>query len=308
MTDWTIIAVRLGLYVSLSLVFGLAAFASYGLRTGERGRALPLRPWLVLNALVALLLSFGWIALMASSMAGTPVWPVDWTAVEALRTGSAIGRAWEVRMAALGTALLATLFVSARSGALVTIAITSGIALSTLAWTGHGAVDEGVVGWIHLIADILHLLAAGAWVGALVGLVLLVMRPASRVDASHLRLTHRALHGFGAVGTVVVLTIVLSGLINSWLLVGLANVAALGKGLYGQLLLVKLALFGAMLGFAALNRFRLTPAFEKAIASGDHDRAGSALRRSLSAETACVIVILLIVAWLGTLSPPASGG
>ena len=308
MTDWTIIAVRLGLYVSLSLVFGLAAFALYGLRTGERGRALPLRPWLVLNALVALLLSFGWIALMASSMAGTPVWPVDWAAVEALRTGSAIGRAWEVRMAALGTALLAALFFPARTSALVAVAITSGIALSTLAWTGHGAVDEGVVGWVHLIADILHLLAAGAWVGALVGLVLLVMRPASRVDAAHLRLTHGALHGFGAVGTGVVLTIVLSGLINSWLLVGLANVAALGTGLYGQLLLVKLALFGAMLGFAALNRFRLTPTFENAIASGDHDRAGSALRRSLSAETACVIVILLIVAWLGTLSPPASGG
>ena len=211
-------------------------------------------------------------------------------------------------MAALGTALLAALFVSARTSPLVTVAITSGVALSTLAWTGHGAVNEGWIGWAHLSADILHLLAAGAWVGALAGLVLLVMRPASRADAAHLRLTHSALHGFGAVGTVVVLTIVLSGLINSWLLVGPGNVAALGTGLYGRLLLAKLALFGAMLGFAALNRFRLTPAFEQAIASGDHDRAASALRRSLSAETACVIVILLIVAWLGTLSPPASAG
>jgi copper resistance protein D len=308
MTDWTIIAVRLGLYVSLSLIFGLAAFGLYGMRTGERREALPLRPWLVVNALVALLLSFGWIALMASAMAGTPAWPVDWPSVEALLAGSSIGLAWKVRMATLAFAFFAALFAKGRARALWLVAIASGIALSTLAWTGHGAVDEGLPGWAHLIADILHLLAAGAWVGALAGLILLVLRPASRVDAAHLALTHSALHGFGTIGTVVVLTILLSGLVNSWLLVGLANVTALGTSLYGLLLLAKLGLFGAMLCFAALNRFRLTPAFEQAIARGDHSGAASSLRRSLAAETACVLVILFIVAWLGTLSPPASGG
>ncbi len=308
MTDWTIIAVRLGLYVSLSLVFGLAAFGLYGIRTGDRTEALPLRSWLVVSSLAALLLSFGWIALMASSMAGTPVWPIDWASVEALLAGSSIGLAWEVRMAALVLALVAGLFVKGRTSALAIVATASGVALSTLAWIGHGAVDEGLPGWAHLIADILHLLAAGAWVGALAGLILLVLRPASRVDAAHLELTHSALHGFGTIGTIVVVTIVLSGLVNSWLLVGIDNLSSLGTTLYGLLLLAKIALFGAMLCFAALNRFRLTPAFEHAIATGHHTRAASALRRSLAAETACIIVILLVVAWLGTLSPPASGG
>jgi copper resistance protein D len=308
MTDWTIIAVRLGLYVSLALAFGLAAFALYGMRMDDRSEALPLRSWLATNALVALLLSFAWVALMASSMAGTPAWPIDWVAVEALTTGSSIGLAWKVRMAALVLGLLAALFVRGGAGPILLVAIASGVALATLAWTGHGAVDEGLPGWAHLIADILHLLAAGAWVGALAGLILLVLRPASRVSAAHLQLTHSALHGFGTMGTVIVGTIVLSGLVNSWLLVGLANVSALGTTLYGLLLLAKLALFGAMLGFAALNRFRLTPAFEHAIARGDHSSAAASLRRSLAAETTCVLVILFLVAWLGMLSPPASGG
>lgn len=308
MTDWTIIAVRLGLYVSLSLLFGLAAFGVYGFRTGDREAALPLQPWLVVTSLAALLLSFGWIAFTASSMAGTPAWPIDWIAIDALLAGSSIGLAWQVRMAALAFALVAALLVKGRTGALGAAAIASGAALSTLAWTGHGAIDEGLPGWAHLIADILHLLAAGAWVGALAGLLLLVLRPAVRTDAAHLKVTHSALHGFGRVGTLVVLTIVLSGLVNGWLLVGVANLPALGTTMYGLLLLAKLALFGAMLCLAALNRFRLTSRYEKAIAIDDHRAASSALRRSLAVETGCVMLILFLVAWLGTLAPPGSAG
>jgi copper resistance protein D len=156
------------------------------------------------------------------------------------------------------------------------------------------------------MADILHLLAAGAWVGALLGLMLLVTRPADRVDVAHLRLTHRALHGFGLVGTIVVGAIVVTGLLNSWLLVGIDNLPHLPQTLYGQLLIAKLALFGAMLGLASLNRFRLTPAFERSIAASDHREALGALRRSLAIETTCAVTILALVAWLGTLEPPAS--
>jgi len=166
--------------------------------------------------------------------------------------------------------------------------------------------DEAAMGWVHLAADILHLIASGAWVGALLGLLLLVSRPAARVDAAHLGVTHRALHGFGTVGTIVVGTIAVTGLVNGWMLVGVSNLSALPATLYGQLLLAKLALFVAMLGLASLNRFRLTPAFERSIAASDHGRALGTLRTSLAIETACVVAVLGLVAWLGTLAPPAS--
>jgi copper resistance protein D len=109
------------------------------------------------------------------------------------------------------------------------------------------------------------------------------------------------------VGTLVVAILVITGLINSWLLVGPANFTALGTTLYGLLLLAKLVLFAAMLGLASLNRFRLTPAFERSIAMNDHDGALMTLRVSLAVETTYVIGILALVAWLGTLAPPASG-
>jgi putative copper resistance protein D len=306
MNDWSLIGVRFALYLTLAALFGLSAFSLYGLRLRERGSALALRPWLVASASLGLLFSAAWVVMMASSMAGTPVWPVDHEAVAALLTGSAIGAAWKLRMVMLVLATIAAMFAAGRLVWLSAVAVCAAVALATLAWTGHGAMDEAVMGWAHLIADILHLLASGVWVGALLGLILLVSRPAARVDAAHLAMTHRALHGFGAVGTIVVGTIVLTGLVNGWMLVGIGNLATLPTTLYGQLLLAKLMLFVAMLGLASLNRFRLTPAFEQAIAASDHRRALGRLRASLGIETACVVAILALVAWLGTLAPPAS--
>ena len=306
MSDWSLIGVRFALYFALAALFGLSAFSLYGLRAHERSDALALRSWLAGSAILSLLFSIGWLVLMASSMAGTSLWPIDQQAIGALLTSSAVGAAWKLRIVALVVAAVAAMLTAQRGLWLSLVVLASGIALGTLPWTGHGAMDEGGGGWVHLAADVLHLIASGAWVGALLGLLLLVSRPAAEVDAAHLGLTHRALHGFGAVGTIVVATVVVTGLVNAWMLVGIGNVAALATTLYGQLLLAKLALFVAMLGLASLNRFRLTPAFERSIASADHRGALGALRGSLAAETACVVVILGLVAWLGTLAPPAS--
>ncbi|RST26431.1 copper resistance protein CopD [Sphingomonas ginkgonis] len=305
-TDWPLIAVRFALYATLSGLFGLSAFSLYGLKAGERADALALRPWLVGSGLLSLLFSGIALALLAAAMAGAPGWPIDWEAIGMLLSGSATGAAWEARMAALVVALIAALVASGRAALLGLVAFAAAVALATLAWTGHGAMDEGATGWVHLGADILHLLAGGAWAGALLGFVLLVARPVGRVDAAHLTLTHRALHGFGLVGTILVGTIVVTGVVNAWLLVGLANLPDLTTTRYGQLLIAKLALFGAMLALASFNRFRLTPAFERAIAAADHHGALCALRRSLAVEASCAGAILALVAWLGTLEPPAS--
>jgi putative copper resistance protein D len=304
--DWPLIAVRFALYLTLSGLFGLSAFGIYGLEQGERRDALALRPWLLGTGFLAFVFSGIALALLAAAMAGTPHWPIDRDAITMLLAGTAAGTAWKVRMIALVMASIGALMATRRTMPLGLVALSSGVALATLAWTGHGAMDEGWTGWVHLVADILHLLSAGAWVGALLGLGLLVMRSARRIDAAHLTLTHRALHGFGLVGTIVVGTIVVTGLINTWLLVGLANLPSLGTTTYGRLLIAKLALFGTMLVLASLNRFRLTPAFERSVATGDHKGALRSLRTSLAVETACVIMILTLVSWLGTLEPPAS--
>src|SRR6266700_1259161 len=65
----------------------------------------------------------------------------------------------------------------------------------------------------------------------------------------------RILLRFSSMGYVAVATLVGSGLVNSWFLVG--SVSNLLKTLYGQILLGKLALFAAMLALATANRFWL---------------------------------------------------
>lgn len=305
-SDWPLIAIRFAQYLALAVLFGLAAFARYGLREDARGGALPLRPWLAGSAIAGGVVAAAWLAVVAAAMAGTPPWPVDREAVAGLLAGTAIGTAWQVRMAALAVAAIAAVLGGRLRHRLAIVTVAAAVALATLAWTGHGAMDEGAIGWLHLAADILHLVASAAWVGALLGLVLLVTRRADRVDAAHVGLTQRALHGFGVVGTIIVATIVVTGAVNTLTLVGVANLPALATTLYGQLLLAKLTLFVAMLGLAALNRFRLTPSLARSMAAGDHRDAVAKLRSSLIVESACVIAVLALVAWLGTMAPPAS--
>jgi putative copper resistance protein D len=77
--------------------------------------------------------------------------------------------------------------------------------------------------------------------------------------------------------------------------------------LYGLLLVAKLLLFGLMLLLAAANRYFLTPSLAAAIETGNTSSAIGSLRRSLAIETGCAVTILILVAWLGLLAPPASG-
>jgi putative copper resistance protein D len=98
-----------------------------------------------------------------------------------------------------------------------------------------------------------------------------------------------------------------TGLVNSWFLIGLARIADLGASLYGQLLIAKLVLFVVMLILAAGNRFRLTPMLGSVLAGGEDPRqALQRLRRSVVAETLVGALLLGVVAVMGTLAPPSA--
>ena len=125
-------------------------------------------------------------------------------------------------------------------------------------------------------------------------------------DMDRVMLAEEALRGFSFVGTIIVALLILTGTVNGWFLVGPGNIASLGQSTYGLLLIAKLLLFAGMLGLAALNRYRLTPALAQAIEEEDAPRAQALLRASLVVEGGLAIVILGLVAWLGTLSPPMS--
>lgn len=307
LTDAFAVTLRFALYVDLMVLFGLPLFGLYALKGGERGVGGPVafRPAIVSLSVAAVGLSIVAFVVMTASMAGVAITDVDSASLKTMIADTPMGHAWAVRIAALALALFAGLALKRREtrAGLGLATLPGGVALATLAWTGHGAAGEGLAGAVQLVADIVHLAAAGAWVGALAGLGVLVCRAAAADDVA---LAHRALDGFALVGTIIVGLIVATGAINGYLLVGPGHVLALPSSLYGRLLLAKLTLFGVMLGLAAANRYRHTPALHAAIRDGGTDQAVRALRRSLAVEGGAAAAILGLVAWLGTLAPPMS--
>lgn len=281
------IALRFALFVDLLLLVGIAGYA---------GRRHPVArlPWIVaVLALLGALLSVIGLVVLAAGMAGTSIGAVDRATLVMVVTATAVGAAWVVRMVALAAAVA----FAPRSRI---VALAGAVALATLAWGGHGAMDDGPIGWVHLVADLIHLFAAALWFGVLALLCgLLVRAPGPERIAR----THRLASGFAGIGTLLVAAIVASGTVNAWLLVG--DFGGLIGTLYGRLLLLKIALFAAMLGCAAVNRFGLTPMLVARHA--DPARAWRALRWSVGVETGCGIAIVALVAWLGTLAPPVAG-
>ena len=310
MIDELTIGIRLALYVNLMLLFGLPLFGLYALKGAERfqGNVLPLRAFTIWLALLAMGLSVLSVIAMTASMAGVSLFKIDRASVIMMISETPMGNAWATRIAALlGTLCLAVaLGGRKRPTWLVLVSLGTAGALASLAWTGHGAASAGIAGTYQLIADVVHLLASGAWVGALAALGVMLFRPSATMTDDHLRLTHRALDGFSLVGTVIVALIVASGLVNSYMLVGPAHLLSLPSMFYGQLLIAKLALFGIMLALATINRFRLSPALGQAIKEGGTLPSIRRLRRSLVLETSAALLILGLVGWLGTLEPPMS--
>jgi len=107
---------------------------------------------------------------------------------------------------------------------------------------------------------------------------------------------------FSVLGIASVATLILSGIVNAWILVG--SFRGLVVNGYGLLLMLKLAAFAVMLAFAAANRFVLTPRLTLPSDDGRQD-ALRALTRNTVIEIALGLAIFAMVGVLGTLHPAA---
>jgi putative copper export protein/mono/diheme cytochrome c family protein len=171
----------------------------------------------------------------------------------------------------------------------------------SLAWTGHAAATPGAV---HLAADAIHLLAAGLWLGGLIALAAFFAVTGGKADSAWLAVLAEGTRRFSLLGMIAVGTLLLTGIINSWFLVG--TIPALVGTDYGHLLLAKIGLFAIMVFLAAINRGRLTP---RLAGSDAGRRAGGALsalrslRRNALLEAGIGAVVLVIVSALGAVPP-----
>ena len=231
----------------------------------------------------AALVPMGAVYLAGGSWAGA----VD-PALTGMVTESPVGESLVLRIA--GLAVIAVLFISGRVPRFVAVA-GAGIVCASFAFRGHVLTDPRVLLGALLTA---HLLGLAFWVGAFAPL----HRLAGHADPVH---AGAAADEFGRRALWVVPALMVAG---GGLLVILAGnpLDALATP-YGRFLAVKLAVFLLLLGLAAFNRLRLTPA----LLAGEAG-AGVRLRRSIGLEFAAVLAILVTTAVLTTVASPDMEG
>jgi copper resistance protein D len=170
--------------------------------------------------------------------------------------------------------------------------------LGSLAWIGHAVGTPGATGHVHVVGDALHLLAAGAWVGGLLPLGIVLTTTDQDDDGASALAAYAITRRFSTMGMASVGTLVVTGFLNAWILVG--SWRAVTDTNYGRLLMVKLALFAAMLALAAVNRFVLTPHVAD---KTDAMPARRALARNSMIELGLGFLIFAAVGVLGELHP-----
>jgi putative copper resistance protein D len=122
------------------------------------------------------------------------------------------------------------------------------------------------------------------------------------MDESGPVILQNVLRRFSNLGLVLVATLVITGALNAYFILGSAD--ALFAGDYGRALLAKLALFVVMAMIAAINRLKLTP--DLASASADprlRARTARRIHANALAEIGLGIAIIVLVGWLGILAP-----
>ena len=295
-------------YLTTTALAGLSLFPLYayaGVEPEALGRWR--QRWLLWTAGAALFSGLCWFAFVAANMSGSMRDLADAETVWAVVHDTGFGHVWTLRM------LLATFTVGVAAwGPHSKVAghhqnwimpFLAAVLLASLAGTGHAQIEEGWVGVIHFMSDAAHLLAAGAWLGGLIPLALILHRYLGTDLNVGSKDMDRILMRFSGMGYVAVAVLIGSGLVNSWFLVG--SFSELLNTPYGQILLGKLALFGGMLALAVANRFWLVPSMHNVRTDATDELAvrSARLRNHVLGEQFLGWMVLLAVSILGTMQP-----
>ncbi len=267
---------------------GLAAEASGAAARRSRGAAL------AALGLFALALA-GRLWMQAAALAGPGGSGAGGTLPAVLDTGW--GRAWAAQAAGAAAFLAALLLARRREHAAGWRAAAAALAVvaAGTAWAGHAAAVERARA-LALLADGLHLLGAGAWMGTLALLLGVGIPAALRAPAGGRGAGVAALvRAFSPIALAGAGTAAATGVASA--LFHLGAPAELWSTGYGRALLLKLALV-ALAALAGLRNWRvLTPALEG-------DAGARSLRRTVAAEVAVGVLVVLVTAVLVALPPP----
>jgi putative copper resistance protein D len=173
------------------------------------------------------------------------------------------GYAWLVQAVAV-IALVMTIWLAPRRQQAVT-ALSAGLLSGSRALTGHGIMRDGAAGALLQSNYLVHVLSAGAWLGALVPL-LLVLRQLGQQN--HEQDVALGLRRFSTAGHAVVALAVCSGAANTVLILGSLPLA--WSQPYQRLLAAKICIVGGMIVIALINRYVIVPRTKSGLRPAAH--------------------------------------
>ena len=166
--------------------------------------------------------------------------------------------------------------------------------LALPAFASHAGATPGPRGDVHVVSDAVHLLSAGGWLGGLPAFVLVLWTALRRRKPGWYDFTIIVTRRFSWIAATSVGALLATGILNSWNL--LDGPRDLWTTDYGRLIGFKIALLAAMVGFATVNKFRLTPRLPARAALRN-------LQRNSLAEIGLGLCVLVLVGYLGRLDP-----
>ena len=198
---------------------------------------------------------------------------------------TSLGPSLLIAAAAMGISVVSRRCASVNLSRTLSALAMAGVGVS-LASSGHAGTAPPQ--WLTRPAIFLHGVGVAYWAGALLPLLAMLHPPTTALVPT--------LNRFSRVALPVVGVLVLTGL--GLAIIQLESFHALIDTKYGLLLSAKVMLVAVLLGFAALNRFRLTPAL------GSAPENTWPLIRSILIECAVVAAILALVAGWRFTPPP----
>ena len=288
-----LVIVRAVHFAACLTALGTAGFAMLAAGPAGAGQVIDRRlRWLATAALAVALLSGAlWFGFVARRILDVPLnGLLSNEGFASVATDSRFGRIALLRLALAALAAAALWSPRLRWAGLAASAALA----ASIAWTGHAGAGTGSLGAVLIVSDVVHLVAAGLWLGGLPALALVLIHGwAGQARAEAAR---RATLRFSAIAIACVAALATSGLANSAILLGWPD--DLLATSYGRVLALKVALFAGMLVLATVNRYRLTPRLPG-------PQAIRRLTATTLAETGLGIGVVLLVGLLDTL-PPAS--
>ena len=247
------------------------------------------------------IIGIGVIATFASNfiMLGVQTWRLETSPLDVI--GTTFGTTWLIRM--IITIIIIGLWFWMEKKNEITIKgqipllIASLILIATMTMMGHGASTELEAPWI---LDYSHNLLSSIWIGGVIFFAFVALPTITKTENSiKEKITLSLIPRFSGLFIIAIGILIITGPTLLWFLDD--NVASLTDSTYGKLILIKIAIAAAMIGFGGMYQIK----FLKNMNDLEKLNISRKISKPLKFEAGLGIALLAVVALLVNSSLPA---